>query len=70
MACRKPLCQECATQWDGIWHCAACLAQKRGASEKRSHVTGWISLVFCSLVLLYLSARMMVWVGALMSGLL
>ena len=33
MSCAKPLCQECATQWDGIWHCAKCLAAKRGSTK-------------------------------------
>ncbi len=69
MACAKPLCQECATQWDGIWHCAKCLAAKRGASDVRSNFAGWLTLVIGSLILLYLSAQMMVWAGALLSGL-
>jgi hypothetical protein len=70
MACRKPICQECATQWDGIWHCARCLAEKRGATAARSQIGGWIAVVLSSAVLLYLSARTMVWVAALVSGLL
>ena len=69
MSCAKPLCQQCATQWDGIWHCAKCLAAKRGSANSGSRVGGWLSLVFCSLLLLYVSARMMVWAGALLSGL-
>ena len=31
MQCAKTLCQECATQWDGIWYCAACLGTRRSA---------------------------------------
>ena len=68
MSCAKTLCQECATQWDGIWHCAKCLAAKRGSTKIASHFGGWISLVFSSLLLLYVSARVMVWAGALLSG--
>ena len=68
MSCHKPLCQECATQWDGIWHCAKCLAAKRGSTKIASHFGGWISLLFSSLLLLYVSARVMVWAGALLSG--
>jgi len=68
MACAKPLCQQCATQWDGIWHCAKCLAAKRGSSQIGSHFGGWLALIFSSLLLLYVSARMMVWAGALLSG--
>src|SRR5438094_331428 len=36
MTCRKPICQECATQWDGIYHCTTCLAARRGATVRRS----------------------------------
>jgi hypothetical protein len=69
MSCRKMLCQECATQWDGIWHCATCLGAKRGASVAKSPVLGWLGVVFVSLLLLFTGARVMVWAGALIAGL-
>lgn len=69
MTCAKVLCQECATQWDGIWHCAACLAAKRGASVQRAPVLGWVLVVGASLLILFFSARVMVWTGALLAGL-
>jgi hypothetical protein len=69
MACSKMLCQECATQWDGIWHCAACLAAQRGAKKQRSPVLSWIAVVLASLGFLYLGARVMVWTGAVIAGL-
>jgi hypothetical protein len=69
MTCRKPLCQECATQWDGIYHCAQCLAVQRGALKGGSRVTGWLAAGAASLILLYLTARVMVWAGAFMAGL-
>jgi hypothetical protein len=69
MSCAKMLCQECATQWDGIWHCAGCLAAKRGASVQRSHAASWIGVAALSLILLYAGARVMVWTGALIAGL-
>ena len=69
MNCRKTLCQECATQWDGIWHCAACLAAMRGATVRRSQWAGWITVALTSLILLFFSARVMVWSGALIAGL-
>ncbi|HEX2834365.1 MAG TPA: hypothetical protein VHW00_15250 [Thermoanaerobaculia bacterium] len=68
MSCRKMLCQECATQWDGIWHCAACLSAKRGAQVERSPILGWIAVVFSSLVLLFTGARVMVWAGAMIAS--
>lgn len=69
MACTKTLCQECATQWDGIWHCAACLAAKRGPKVERSPVFAWLGVVVTSLFLLYAGARVMVWTGAVIAGL-
>ena len=69
MSCSKMLCQECATQWDGIWHCAECLAHKREARRGRAPVFSWISVVAASLLLLYLGARVMVWTGAVIAGL-
>ena len=69
MTCAKTLCQECATQWDGIWHCAACLSMKRGAKVERSPILSWLSVVTVSLVLLFTGARLMVWMAALIAGL-
>jgi len=69
MSCAKTLCQECATQWDGIWHCAACLAAKRGTIKRQSRVGGWIAVSVLSLLALFLSAKFMVWSGALLAGL-
>jgi hypothetical protein len=69
MKCRKALCQECATQWDGIYHCAQCLAAQRGATRARSGAGGWLLLGGASLALFYLGAHVMVWMGALIAGL-
>lgn len=69
MSCTKMLCQECATQWEGIWHCAACLAARREKTVARSPAGAWIGVVLVSLIFLYLGARMMVWAGALIAGL-
>ncbi|MFL6245022.1 MAG: B-box zinc finger protein [Thermoanaerobaculia bacterium] len=69
MSCAKMLCQECATQWDGIWHCASCLALKRGAAVRRSPVFSWIAVVTLSLFLLFAGARVMVWTAAILAEL-
>ena len=69
MSCSKMLCQECATQWDGIWHCASCLAAKRGAIVQRSPIFSWVSVITLSLFLLFVGARVMVWTAALLAGL-
>ena len=69
MTCAKNLCQECATQWDGIWYCAACLGAKRRVQVERSPVLSWISVVTVSLLMLYAGARVMVWTAAVIAGL-
>ena len=69
MKCRKPLCQECATQWDGIYHCAQCLAAQRGTTTAGRRWTGWLTMVAAILTLLYVSAHTLVWAGALIAGL-
>jgi hypothetical protein len=63
------LCQECVTQWDGIWHCASCLGRKRGAKVERSPLFSWIGVFLCSALLLYTGARLMVWTAAVIAGL-
>lgn len=69
MTCAKMLCQECATQWDGIWHCAACLGLKRGAKVERSALLSWFGVVIFAAILLYTGARLMVWTAAVIAGL-
>jgi len=69
MSCAKTLCQECATQWDGIWHCASCLGLKRGAKVKRSGFGVWFAVVLFSATFLYLGARVLVWASAVIAGL-
>ena len=68
MSCAKTLCQECATQWDGIWHCAQCLGVKRGAMVERSPLLSWIGVVLVAAVLLFGGARLMVWTAAVIAS--
>lgn len=70
MSCRKDVCQACATQWDGIYHCTACLAARRSASTDRASLGGWFALSAGVLATLWLSAKAMVWAAALIAGML
>jgi hypothetical protein len=70
MACRKVLCQECATEWDGINYCAACLVQVRAAVTGPSPVPGFLVLAAAVILLFLASARLMVFVGVLAAELL
>lgn len=55
------MCQECATTWDGIHYCAACVAEKRrGTEERRS----WLAVLPTTLIAAFLCwavARLTVW---------
>jgi hypothetical protein len=69
MACQTALCQECATQWDGIWHCTRCLAARRGTDVRSSSRAAWLLLGAAAALLLLAGERLMVWSGALLAGL-
>jgi hypothetical protein len=58
MRCRTVVCQECASSYEGIFYCAACMRAP----------FGWIFTVLATLVLLALHARAAVWAGALVAG--
>ncbi|HYM61814.1 MAG TPA: hypothetical protein VEZ11_13085 [Thermoanaerobaculia bacterium] len=69
MTCKKAICQECATQWDGIYHCASCLTAQRKAVVHRSPLLGSVAVLVLSLILLFAGAHLMVRTGALIAGL-
>ncbi len=68
MACGKVVCRECATEWDGINHCVACLAARRQADRAPSSVIAWIGVVLAIGALLFTSVLAMVWAGSLVAG--
>jgi hypothetical protein len=61
MSCRKTLCQECATEWDGIFHCAACLAARRTSSATRGTGLGTLLVLLAAAGLFVLGPRLLVW---------
>jgi len=61
MSCRKTLCQECATEWDGIFHCAACLAARRSSSSTRGKGLGFVLVAGACAALFFLGPRLLVW---------
>ena len=69
LTCRRSLCQECATTWDGINYCANCLRGRRKETAHSKAIGGWISLGVASGLLFYLLGAIMVWLGALITGL-
>jgi hypothetical protein len=69
MTCRKTVCGECATEWDGINYCVSCLAARRGSGRGRRHYVGAVLLVAASLLFFGLAARLMVWLGVVVASL-
>jgi hypothetical protein len=68
--CRKSICQECATQWDGINYCVHCLSRRGRGAATRRHPFSWIFLLFSAFVLYWLAVKTMLWVGGVVTGLL
>ena len=70
MTCHKDVCGECATEWDGINYCVACLAARRRAERRRSPLLGAISVAAAAALLAALSVELMVRLGTLLGGIL
>jgi hypothetical protein len=69
MSCRRPICHECATAWEGVNHCAQCLPQRRGRARGERRVLPWLTLATITLLLAFLNVRALVWIGAYLAGL-
>lgn len=61
MSCRKTVCQECSTQWDGINYCVSCLQNKRLSENSKSSLFKWAAMMLAIVVLLYVGSLVMVW---------
>jgi hypothetical protein len=70
MSCRKVLCDECATQWDGINYCSRCLQARGTAARTRTAWLPGLLMVVVIGTLLFFHARLMVWMGVLVAPLL
>jgi len=70
MSCRKVVCQECATTWDGVNHCRPCLAKQRAAVEARTPVGAWIGWAAAAAALFAAAGLAMAWSTSLWARLL
>ena len=66
MSCRKTLCQECATEWDGIYHCAACLAKRRKAALGRGSSIGYVVVGIVCAALFLIGPKLLLWGATLL----
>lgn len=68
MSCARAVCQECATTWDGVNLCAACLAQR---AARRREQRAWPQLLLmaaASAALFWIGSQLMVWAGGLVAS--
>lgn len=70
MGCGKRICQECATQWEGIHYCRGCLSERRAEASKRTSAIVWLALLGAIVALFVTSTMLMIWTGVLMAGIL
>jgi hypothetical protein len=61
MSCRRSLCQECATTWDGIHYCAACVAAVRQKAAPRGSRLATLATAVAVVALSWLVARLTAW---------
>ena len=68
MSCRKALCQECASAWEGIYYCAACVTEMRQERGRGAAWGGWLLVGTAVVALAWMHARVLVWVGVLIAS--
>ena len=69
MTCRKVVCQECATTWEGVNHCRPCLALKTSEKAARTGPGAWLGWAAGCALLFVVTARSLAWSGALLARL-
>ena len=68
MSCSRTICQECATVWDGINYCAACLAKRGRKTAERSTAGAWVLVSSAVLLLIWLVPKVLVWGAAIFAS--
>lgn len=67
MRCRKIVCTECSTRWEGINYCVPCLSARRAAAEERSSATGVLAWLVVTAGTLFAAVHLIAWVGILLA---
>jgi hypothetical protein len=66
MSCRKTLCQECATEWDGIFHCAGCLAKQRKSGASGGSKAAYVVVGLVCVILFLAGPKLLLWGATLL----
>jgi hypothetical protein len=69
MDCRKVVCAECATDWDGVNYCAPCIEKRRVRLRSHRRGPGLVVLAIACALLLVAAARLTVWTSVVLASL-
>ena len=67
MTCKKTVCAECATQWDGINYCVSCLKKTSDSSRERSSFFSYAAMLLAGAFFFFIGAYAMIWSLVLMA---
>ncbi len=68
MSCRKLLCQECTTQWEGINYCRACVGKLAAKPVKRTRPAAAIAMTVLTIAMALALMRLAVGLGVALAG--
>jgi hypothetical protein len=69
VSCKRSICQECATHWDGINYCVTCLAGRGRGVATVGRRSQWFVLAICASLFFWLAVRAMLWIGGVVASL-
>jgi hypothetical protein len=69
MSCRKLLCQECTSLWEGINYCGECAGALARPAQQRASRGGMIVMLVFTITIAIALIRVAVGMGALLAGL-
>jgi hypothetical protein len=68
MSCRKALCQECTTQWEGINYCRGCVDALATVPVKRARPFGAVIMTVLTIAMIFVLLRAAVAMGVFLAG--
>ncbi len=68
VSCRRPVCASCSTMWEGMHHCAECLARRRADVVERGAGLRTVLVALLTLALLAGITFLRAWLSAVLAG--